>query len=543
MHAPRSVALAVSIAFLGAALVLAAAALELFGVGTPGLGSLQVGVVLIGFGFILAGDGIVRGGRADGLDPRDLPWALGLISALALGAVFLMGPRPPAGPADSVDPTLHDRVLTLEQTTRVPRRTVAGCLPASDGPVEPVALSTVVSGLLKPVYVTTSGDGSRRLFIVEKPGTIRIARGDRLLERPFLDIRDRVLSDELEGGNWEQGLLSVAFPADFAASRRFYVFYTGRPDGLLTISRFEVGEDPDRADPATETAVLTLSTVGPTHNGGQLQFGPDGHLYVGVGDGGGYRWPDGDPTDYGDGVVEYGPDGNIVIPEGSSLTEEDVVRRDPWDQGQDLRSLRGAILRIDVRGDSTYSVPPDNPFAGDGDESTRAEIWAYGFRNPWRFSFDSCDGTLFAGDVGHRRYEEIDLVEKGGNYGWKRMEGASCNRHWERCDTRGLEFPITDYLHLEYDPAGGNAVTGGVVYRGRRIPSLAGRYVFGDFMSSRIWTLTPTPLAASGWRRDELITPGILPSSFGVDADRELLVVAYGGTVYRIVPASDTTAP
>ncbi len=537
MPMSRSKVTAIWIAAVGAALVLVSTALDYIAGGYPGLGSFQIGVILVGFGLILAGNGLVRGERSGGFGPADVPWLLGVLSSLAVAGVLLFGSRAPAPSGPSDDPSIHDRLLTLEQTTRVPRRTVARCLPPSEGPVEPLTLSQVVSGLRKPVYVTTADDDTRRLFIVEKPGTIRIAVGDRLVDPPFLDIRDRVLSDDLPGGNWEQGLLSVAFPPDHASSGRFYVFYTARPDGLLTISRFRLSEDANRADSSSEEAILTLSTVGPMHNGGQLQFGPDGHLYVGVGDGSGYMWSDGDETVYGDRIVEYDGD-SPVIPEGSSLTEADIVTRDPWNQGQDLSTLRGAILRIDVSGDSTYSVPSNNPFAADGDESTRGEIWAYGFRNPWRFSFDACDGTLFAGDVGRSRYEEIDLVEKGGNYGWRTMEGASCSPHWQPCDTRGLEFPITDYLHLELDPKGGKAVVGGYVYRGDRIPSLVGRYVFADFMSSRLWTLTPTPLAASGWQRDEVMTLGVLPSSFGLDAEGELLVVDYGGTIYRISPAS-----
>lgn len=540
MSQTRLRVLATLLAVAGASSVFFFAGIELLGRGYPGLGKIQMGGILGGLGMIGIGHAVAL--RGAGLArARSLPWLLGLGSVLFASGVmwWIEQPVPP-----EPDTALYERLLAAERSLRPARRELGQCLPPAAGrPIVPLALDSVIGGLSKPVYAAAPGDGSRRLFVVEKGGSIRIVKDGRLLEEPFLDIRARVVSDDRPPASWEQGLLSVAFPPDFASSDRFYVHYTAVPDGNVTVSRFLVGEGPDRADPRSEQVILTVPTAGPNHNGGQLQFGPDGYLYVGLGDGEGWRWPDSDRAVYGDGAVERDESESFeaIIPTGSDYTYADIITDDPWNQAQDLGSLLGKILRLDVGVDSTYAVPGDNPFAVDGDDSTRGEIWAYGLRNPWRFSIDSCDGALFAGDVGRSHFEEINLVKPGGNYGWKVMEGAHCFPRWPHtytCDTRGLEFPIAEYGHIDIDPSGGNAVIGGYVYRGRRIPSLVGRYVFADFISGRLWALTPTGLTASGWDRQELMTVGFLPTSLGVDVDGELLVIGYAGTIYRLVPDS-----
>ena len=532
---------ALLLALIGLVVVLAAAGIDLLVGGTPGVGVTQIvgmaiGLVIIGLAHLMARSG------GPGFDRGDIPSVLGLLAVGGAALLILLSPRetPPENPFGSY--AIGDRMLDLEAAVRAPRRGVARCYPSSEAPPEAVGVEPVVSGFTKPVHVTTAGDGSGRLFVTEKGGSIRIAEGGRMRNVPFLDIRSDVYSDENPAAapsDPEQGMLSSAFPPDFQASGRFYVFYTGFPDGLLTLSRFQVGEDRNRADPESEEKILTVETVGPIHNAGQLQFGPDGYLYVAVGDGGGWRWPTGDPDVYGDGAVELTETGEVIIPPGSDFTEDDYLTADQWNQAQDLGTLRGKILRLDVSVDSGYAIPPDNPYADD-DQTTREEIWAYGFRNPWRFSIDDCDGALFAGDVGQARYEEINLVEPGGNYGWRVMEGAHCYNPGEafgRCDTRGLKYPIAEYQHLSLDPDGGNAVVGGYVYRGRQLPSLVGRYVFADYMSARVWTLTPTARSPSGWRMEHLTTLPFLPTSFGLDAEGELLVVGFGGTIYRLIPA------
>lgn len=523
------------LATTGALLVVASAGLDLSGVGSAGVGTFQIAGIAVGLALILAADGLAR--RPAGPPARyDIPWVLGVVSiVLGAGAIALasQSTSSPESPSGSSASPLDERVLALERSTRPARRLDGRCLPSSDRAVPALALEPVVSGLEKPVYTSVAPTGGGRLFIVERDGTIRIADGGRMLDPPFLDLRDRVVSDA-----GEQGLFSVAFPPDFSTSGRFYVHYSAAPDGQGTVSRFRVSDDQNRADLASEEVLLSIPTVGLIHFGGQLQFGPDGYLYASVGDGAGSRIPSGDSTVYGDGAVFYGEDGTLAIPPGSGFTRHDLDRVDPWNQGQSLRSLRGKILRIDVSTDSSYSIPPDNPFVADADDGARGEIWAYGFRNPWRFSFDSCGDALFVADVGDKRYEEINLVEKGGNYGWKRMEGGHCQPHGQRCDTAGLEFPIAEYGHLDIDPAGGSAVIGGYVYRGERIPPLVGRYLFADFVSSRLWALTPTARTASGWQMEELIDLGIHPTSFGLDAEGELLIVDYGGTIYRLVPAT-----
>ncbi|HEV8340252.1 MAG TPA: PQQ-dependent sugar dehydrogenase [bacterium] len=360
---------------------------------------------------------------------------------------------------------------------------LGGIEQAAAQPLPGIRLTRVVGGLDAPVYLTHAGDRTGRLFVVEQGGAIRIIRDGSLLPRPFLDISARVIS----GG--EMGLLSVAFHPRFASNGRFFVNYTANGDRLRTvIAEYRVSDDDPNVASRTERVVLTIDQPYRNHNGGLNLFGPDGMLYIGMGDGG--------------------------------------SGGDPHNNGQRLDTLLGKMLRIDVDGGTPYRVPPDNPFVGRA--GARGEIWAYGLRNPWRFSFDRRNGRLFVADVGQNAWEEIDLLERGGNYGWRIMEGAHCFRPQNGCDRDRLALPIA-----EYGREGGCSVTGGFVYRGSRIRDLVGRYLFADYCSGRLWMLTEG--AAGRWTMNTLLDSGLRVSSFGEDQDGELYVVDHGGAVYRIV--------
>jgi glucose/arabinose dehydrogenase len=358
--------------------------------------------------------------------------------------------------------------------------------PPPPGPPPAVSLVPVVTGLSSPIGLESLPDG--RLFVIEQPGLIRIIRNGAVVTTPFLDISAR-----LESGG-EKGLLGLAFHPSYAQNRRFFAHYTRRVSGQLqtVISEFFASAaNPDAADSTSERVLLVVHQPEDNHNGGQIAFGPDGLLFIALGDGGG-------------GGDMHGPQGN----------------------GQNLNTLLGKILRIDVNGTSPglqYRIPSDNPFAAGGG---LPEIWAYGFRNPWRFSFDAV-GRLFAGDVGQSAREEIDLVTRGGNYGWRIMEGSICFNPMTNCNQTGLTLPIHDYPRSD-----GATVIGGFVYRGTAIPGLVRFYVFGDFITGRIWALRED--GPNVWTRFNLLETSRLISSFGVDHLGEMYVVDYGGTVLRI---------
>lgn len=349
-----------------------------------------------------------------------------------------------------------------------------------------VELQRIVGGLTLPVGIANAGDGSGRLFVLEKAGRIRVVHNGQLLSVPFMDISDRVGS-----GGSEQGLLGLAFHPDYARNGSFIVNYTDR-QGKSIVARFAVGPDPAAADPSSEMVLLTLGQPAANHNGGHLAFGPDGYLYAGFGDGGGA----------GDGF------GN----------------------GQNGQTLLGAMLRLDVDSGVPYAVPPDNPFVGN--QAVRDEIWAIGLRNPWRFSFDRQTGALYIADVGQNTYEEVNVrsANSGGgeNYGWPIMEAAHCFPEDAACDRSGLILPVAEYDHSQ-----GCSVTGGYVYRGREFPLLAGIYLFGDYCSGRIWGLAPE---GDGWRVAQLGRPSVQISSFGEDEDGELYLLHMGGgELFKIV--------
>jgi len=350
----------------------------------------------------------------------------------------------------------------------------------SDGGVGGVKIA---DGLQRPLYLTHAGDGSGRLFIVEQPGRIRLVQNGVLLPDPFLDIAQLVNNS----GN-EQGLLGLAFSPAYAGNGQFFVNYTDA-NGDTTIMRYSVSSDPNRADPASARLVLHVKQPYPNHNGGDLVFGPDGDLYIGLGDGG--------------------------------------SQGDPNGNGQNLKALLGKMLRIDVN-QEPYAIPPDNPFVNRAD--ARSEIWAYGLRNPWRYSFDRATGDLYIADVGQDTYEEVNFQpasSKGGeDYGWNFMEGL---HHYQGQAPEGLTAPIAEYSHSE----GGCSVTGGYVYRGPSLPGLKGVYLFGDYCSGIIWGLSRT--AAGKWQKVKLWSTSFNISSFGEDEAGEVYVVDHGGAVYQIV--------
>jgi glucose/arabinose dehydrogenase len=342
----------------------------------------------------------------------------------------------------------------------------------------------IASGLAQPVHLTTPPDDSR-LFIVEQPGRIRIVENGALLPTPFLDIAAQVVS----GG--ERGLLSVAFHPQYASNGFLYVNYTGA-GGETRVERYRVSSDRNRADPASARLVLSVPQPFANHNGGLVKFGPDGMLYIGMGDGG--------------------------------------SGGDPLEHGQNPGTLLGALLRIDVDGAEPYRVPPDNPFVGS--PGARPESWAIGLRNPWRFSFDPESGLLYIADVGQNRREEINAqpaAQGGLNYGWNVMEGSTCFRPPAGCDSDGLVLPLHEYPN----PSQGCSVTGGYVYRGS-IPELRGHYFFGDYCRGTVRSFRRTAQGdVADLREWDLGTLGSI-SSFGVDASGELYVVAHQGRVFRL---------
>ena len=350
-------------------------------------------------------------------------------------------------------------------------------------------LLEVVTGLSFPLYLTAPPGDLDRLFIVEKAGIIRIVKGGTLLPAPFLDIRGQVASVG------EQGLLGLAFDPDYGATGQFLVHYTDLA-GDTRLSYFRVSGDPDIADGASEQLVLGADQPFDNHNGGQVTFGPDGFLYLGLGDGG--------------------------------------ASGDPGGRGQDLSDLLGSILRIDVRSASPYAIPIDNPFLGV--TNARAEVWSYGLRNPWRFSFDRATGDLYIADVGEGRYEEVDVstvaagVGRGLNYGWNRMEGAHCLGGGS-CDQTGLTLPTFEYSHNE-----GCSITGGYVYRGSAIPTLQGLYFFSDFCGGWVRSFRYDGATATELTEWPSLSAGGTIVSFGEDPAGELYLLEAGGRVSKIVP-------
>jgi glucose/arabinose dehydrogenase len=429
-----------------------------------------------------------------------LPFMYTTAIVLALLLVSACAPTPPppaATPPAAIAPTATTQSATTTQppatatalTEAEPTAPSQAAAPVSAAFPPRIQLEPAFAGFVKPVYLTHAGDPTQ-LYVVEQAGRIQLIVNGQTQPEPFLDITDRVGADASE-----RGLLSVAFPPDYTESLQFYVNYTDRR-GDTVIARFRrLADDPRRADPASEEQILQIAQPAPNHNGGQLQFGPDGALYIGMGDGG--------------------------------------RAGDPWGNAQNLQALLGKLLRIQVTGVATYTIPADNPFVGQAADAARPEIWASGLRNPWRFSFDRATGDLYIADVGQNQYEEVNFQpadSRGGeNYGWNVMEGAHCYKPPAACGAQGLTLPIAEYDHSQ-----GCSITGGYVYRGASFPQLVGVYFFGDFCSGRIWGARQ---AADGtWQTADLLQQPLAISSFGEDAAGELYVLDYGrGEVLHIV--------
>ncbi len=362
-----------------------------------------------------------------------------------------------------------------------------------------ILLAEVSAGLTQPLFITNAGDGSGRLFIVERAGRIRIIKNGVLLSTPFLDIHTIVNSSSSE-----QGLLTIAFHPQYTTNGLFYTVHTGQ-DGSLVLSKFARSQN--NADLANANSMAPLLTIPhpnqSNHNGGTLAFGPDEYLYWSTGDGGGAG--------------------------------------DVSNNAQNLTVLLGKILRIDVNSGPPYGIPTDNPFFNSADPAVRKEIWAYGLRNPWRFSFDRQTGDMFIGDVGQGSREEINFQSAasggGENYGWRVMEGTLCYNPSSNCNQSGKILPVAEYDHTL-----GCSVTGGYVYRGTRFPSLSGYYFYGDFCSGRLFSLRNNP--GLGWESAQLLDTSYTISTFGEDEQGELYLADYsGGKIYQLTHTTFDDVP
>ncbi|MBA3851388.1 MAG: PQQ-dependent sugar dehydrogenase [Chloroflexi bacterium] len=408
------------------------------------------------------------------------------------------GESAPATPSRPVDSPVASEPVDSPPPSSGPGPTESTVPSPSPDPTAPLAageppeldLELVADGLSAPVYVTHAGGDS--LWVVEQPGRIRIIDDGRVRDRLFLDHEDAVACCR------EQGMLGLAFHPEYETNGRFFLTYSDLR-GDLVLSEFARGA-PDRADPASERVVLRIPLRDyDDHYGGMLEFGDDGYLYFSTGDGGGIS--------------------------------------DPGRNAQDPESLLGKILRLDVNGDvvagqEAYRIPANNPFVG---LPGRDEIWSYGFRNPWRFSFDALTGELWVGDVGQDRYEEVSRHSdgRGANFGWDIAEARHCNRPRQRCDRTGLVEPIVEYGQIQ---GVSQAILGGYVYRGSGQPALQGWYLFAETYEGPIWAIPSTtePL-------EELPEPfdsGLFITSFGEDVDGEILLTAFQGAVYRVIAVS-----
>jgi glucose/arabinose dehydrogenase len=373
---------------------------------------------------------------------------------------------PPTNTATALPPT--------ETPTLPPTPPEATTFPNPDA----YTWETVVSGLDRPVDLKYAPDNSGRMFIVEKVGRILILQDGKQVGSPFLDISDRVGS-----GGSEQGLLGLAFHPHYAENGFFFVNYTDK-NGNTVIARYHVTADPNVAVPNSELVLLHVDQPFANHNGGMLTFGPDGYLYAGLGDGG--------------------------------------SGGDPFGNAQNLNTFLGKILRLDVDSGDPYAIPPGNPFG--------TEIWDYGLRNPWRFSFDRLTGDLYIGDVGQNSWEEIDYVPAGTpgglNFGWNYFEGT---HPYKGTPPSNISFtmPVVEYGH----DGGKCAVTGGYVYRGS-MPEWNGIYLYGDYCTGTVWGLIHSD---GGWQNQLLYETGTSISSFGQDPAGEVYLVAYGGQILRLV--------
>lgn len=443
---------------------------------------------------------------------RTLRRAAVLACALTISACGVIAPPDDSTPVVLATPVTPRTATALPPTstplpdaTMLPGATTPPSATSTSPPPEPTAtladvtslpsgdtlqLVRIATGFDRPLYLTSAGDGSQRMFVVEQRGLIWTLHDSVVQPDPFLDIRDRV-----DRNANERGLLGLAFAPDFATSGVVYVHYStttrnGLAAGDTVLASYLVDPgDPTRADPASETILLTQRQPFGNHNGGQLAFGPDGYLYMGLGDGG--------------------------------------SGGDPQNHGQNPSTLLGTILRLDVSA-SGYTVPPDNPFVNGGGA---AEVWAWGLRNPWRFSFDSRTGDLYIGDVGQNRNEEISFQAAGTpggvNYGWRPVEGFDC--FINGCDPSLYAPPV-----VTYDRSGGCSVTGGYVYRGTTLPALYGVYLYADYCTGNVWGLVRD--ASGAWQHTLLLDTDLTIASFGVDDAGELYLLDHAGSVFQLLP-------
>ncbi|MCY4070420.1 MAG: PQQ-dependent sugar dehydrogenase [Chloroflexi bacterium] len=361
---------------------------------------------------------------------------------------------------------------------------------ASAPSAEDVVLSEIASGFNRPLYVTHAGDGSERLFVLEQTGKVWVIKDGVRARQPFLDISGLVTATANRLYS-EQGLLGLAFHPEYASNGRFFVNYTDR-SGTTVVARYQVSlSNPEVADAGSGQIIFQLRQPYANHNGGHIDFGPDGYLYISLGDGG--------------------------------------SANDPLGAGQNLRLLLGSIIRIDVDGALPYVIPPDNPFVGD--DSALDEIWAYGLRNVWRFSFDRATGDMYLADVGQNLWEEVNFQAAdsagGENYGWNVWEGTQL---FAGGSAKEHVPPVFEYPHSL-----GCSITGGYVYRGGAIPQMEAVYLFGDYCTGRMWAMYRDP--DLNWQAEELANTGMAISSFGEDEAGEIYVIDYSGTIYRIDPA------
>lgn len=354
-----------------------------------------------------------------------------------------------------------------------------------------IALTQLASGFDQPLGIAHAGD--TRLFIVQQRGRIAVFNGTNVLAQPFLDV------SSLVSCCGEQGLLGLAFHPRYRDNGFFYIDYTDRA-GNTVVARYSVSAtDPNRADVSSARVLLTVAQPYANHNGGHLAFGPDNYLYIGLGDGG--------------------------------------SGGDPGDRAQDLSTLLGKILRIDVDGGTPYAIPPSNPFVNRA--GARGEIWAYGLRNPWRYSFDRTTGDLWIADVGQDSWEEVDFAPAtsigGENYGWRKMEGTHCYNPSTNCRDASMTLPVYEYSHAE-----GCSITGGYIYRGAKYPALKGTYLFADYCSGSVWG---TKSAGNGtFTTRKLLSSGASVTSFGEDVAGELyLIDGAKGIVYSIRETTPST--
>lgn len=395
-----------------------------------------------------------------------------LLLTLNIACVYILGPKAKSRPAPNLNFPVTSVAGNVQLVNAFPNLSFNGA-----------------------VYLTNAGDGSNRLFVVEQAGIVRLIQNDPsvLDAGVFLDISAKVQNQG------EEGLLGLAFDPDYINNGYFYVYYSALGPRRSVIERYQVSAtDPHSADPGSAQVILEVPQPFPNHNGGTIAFGPDGYLYIGLGDGG--------------------------------------ASSDPYGHGQNTNTLLGSMLRIDPNGSTPYAIPPDNPFAN-SPGTQRKEIWAYGLRNPYRFSFDRATGDLWLADVGQNAWEEIDVIVKGGNYGWNVYEG---NHAYLGSTTESVRFPVYEYSH-----ALGRSITGGNVYRGT-IALLQGAYLYADFYATgQVWALRVDP--AANYRvlfNDRIPMPEGNVSAFGEDETGEVYVVSYSGPIHKfIMTAANTAAP